>query len=165
MSAADTPLAVTEMVARNGVAGNWLWWNGALSGILTVFFFSRLWRRAGQRLGQDVEWSGRLDRQHCLMDRLGDRRAGHERADQHARAGGEVGGRGVLRLVVADAAAAAHEQHADRTKLCHRLPVMTGAEAVNAVWTYESPFAGVAEIKGRLAFYPKRVDAIEVLPA
>ncbi len=45
--AADTPLAVTGMVSRHGVAGNWLWWNGALSGILTVFFFSRLWRRAG----------------------------------------------------------------------------------------------------------------------
>ena len=45
--AADTPLAVTGMVARHGVAGNWLWWSLALSGILTVFFFSRLWRRAG----------------------------------------------------------------------------------------------------------------------
>ena len=38
--AADTPLAVTEMVARNGVAGNWLWWSMLLSGMLTVFFFS-----------------------------------------------------------------------------------------------------------------------------
>src|SRR5688500_7877901 len=45
--AADTPLAVTGMVARNGVAGNWLWWNMVMSGILTVFFFARLWRRAG----------------------------------------------------------------------------------------------------------------------
>lgn len=45
--AADTPLAVTGMVARHGVAGNWLWWNLALSGLLTVFFFARLWRRAG----------------------------------------------------------------------------------------------------------------------
>jgi SSS family transporter len=44
--AADTPLAVTEMVARNGVAGNWLWWAMLLSGMLTVFFFARLWRRA-----------------------------------------------------------------------------------------------------------------------
>ena len=44
---ADTPLAVTGMVARGGVAGNWLWWNFAFSGMLTVFFFSRLWRRAG----------------------------------------------------------------------------------------------------------------------
>jgi Na+/proline symporter len=45
--AADTPLAVTGMVASNGVAGNWLWWNAVMSGILTVFFFARLWRRAG----------------------------------------------------------------------------------------------------------------------
>src|SRR5437773_5886935 len=45
--AADTPLAVTELVARNGIAGNWLWWNAALGGMLTVFFFARLWRRAG----------------------------------------------------------------------------------------------------------------------
>jgi Na+/proline symporter len=45
--AADTPLAVTGMVATNGVAGNWLWWNAVMSGILTVFFFARLWRRAG----------------------------------------------------------------------------------------------------------------------
>ncbi len=44
--AADTPLAVTEMVARHGVAGNWLWWSMLPSGMLTVFFFARLWRRA-----------------------------------------------------------------------------------------------------------------------
>lgn len=43
---ADTPLAVTEMVAKNGVAGNWLWWSMLGSGMLTVFFFARLWRRA-----------------------------------------------------------------------------------------------------------------------
>lgn len=45
--AADTPLAVTELVAQNGIAGNWLWWNFAFGGILTVFFFARLWRRSG----------------------------------------------------------------------------------------------------------------------
>ena len=45
--AADTPLAVTEMVAKNGIAGNWLWWNFVFGGILTVFFFARLWRRSG----------------------------------------------------------------------------------------------------------------------
>ncbi len=43
---ADTPLAVTEMVAKNGVAGNWLWWSMLACGMLTVFFFARLWRRA-----------------------------------------------------------------------------------------------------------------------
>ena len=44
--AADTPLAVTELVSKNGIAGNWLWWNMVFGGILTVFFFARLWRRA-----------------------------------------------------------------------------------------------------------------------
>ncbi len=45
--AADTPLAVTELVAEHGIAGNWLWWNMIFGGMLTVFFFARLWRRAG----------------------------------------------------------------------------------------------------------------------
>lgn len=44
--AADTPLAVTGLVARQGIAGNWLWWNFLFSGMMTVFFFARLWRRA-----------------------------------------------------------------------------------------------------------------------
>ncbi len=52
--AADTPLAVTEMVARHGVAGNWLWWNFVMSGMLTVFLYARLWRRAG--VMTDVEF-------------------------------------------------------------------------------------------------------------
>ena len=52
--AADTPLAVTELVARNGIAGNWLWWNAVAGGILTVFFFARLWRRSG--VMTDVEF-------------------------------------------------------------------------------------------------------------
>jgi len=45
--AADTPLAVTELVTTKGIAGNWLWWNMASGGMLTVFFFARLWRRSG----------------------------------------------------------------------------------------------------------------------
>lgn len=45
--AADTPLAVTELVSENGVSGNWLWWNMLFGGMLTVFFFARLWRRSG----------------------------------------------------------------------------------------------------------------------
>ncbi|MGH9668994.1 MAG: sodium:solute symporter family protein [Terriglobales bacterium] len=44
---ADTPLVVTGLVYKYGISGNWLWWNMALSGMLTVFFFARLWRRAG----------------------------------------------------------------------------------------------------------------------
>jgi Na+/proline symporter len=53
--AADTPLAVTELVAKNGVAGNWLWWNLAIGAMLTVFFFARLWRRSG--IMTDVEFT------------------------------------------------------------------------------------------------------------
>src|SRR5712691_9175460 len=53
--AADTPLAVTGLVARNGVAGNWLWWNLLASGMLTVFFYARLWRRSG--VMTDVEFA------------------------------------------------------------------------------------------------------------
>ncbi|KUO62195.1 sodium:proline symporter [bacterium BRH_c32] len=52
--AADTPLAVTELVAKNGIAGNWLWWNLAIGGMLTVFFFAKLWRRAN--IMTDVEF-------------------------------------------------------------------------------------------------------------
>ena len=53
--AADTPLVVTGLVFNNGVAGNWLWWNMLMSGMLTVFFFARLWRRA--RVMTDVEFA------------------------------------------------------------------------------------------------------------
>ncbi|MBA4250364.1 MAG: sodium:proline symporter [Chlorobiaceae bacterium] len=45
--AADTPLAVTELVAKHGISGNWIWWNFVFGGMLTVFFFAKLWRRAG----------------------------------------------------------------------------------------------------------------------
>ena len=51
---ADTPLSVTELVAASGIAGNWLWWNMAAGNILTVFFFSKLWRRA--KIITDVEF-------------------------------------------------------------------------------------------------------------
>ncbi len=44
--AADTPLWVTERIAKNGISGNWLWWNMLIGGMLTTFFFARLWRRA-----------------------------------------------------------------------------------------------------------------------
>lgn len=51
--AADTPLWVTGQVARHGIAANWLWWSFLLSGMMTVFFFARLWRRA--EIVTDVE--------------------------------------------------------------------------------------------------------------
>src|SRR3982750_1630482 len=44
---ADTPNLVTDIVRRNGVAGNWVWWAFALTGVSTVFFYARLWRRSG----------------------------------------------------------------------------------------------------------------------
>src|SRR3979409_2662962 len=53
--AADTPLAVTGMVAKGGIAGNWLWWNFVASGMMTVFFYARLWRRSG--VMTDIEFS------------------------------------------------------------------------------------------------------------
>jgi SSS family solute:Na+ symporter len=53
--AADTPLAVTGMVARGGIAGNWLWWNFVAGGMLTVFFYARLWRRSG--VMTDIEFT------------------------------------------------------------------------------------------------------------
>jgi solute:Na+ symporter, SSS family len=53
--AADTPLVVTGFVYNHGVAGNWIWWNMLMSGMLTVFFFARLWRRA--HVMTDVEFA------------------------------------------------------------------------------------------------------------
>ena len=44
--AADTPLAITGIVAKDGISGNWLWWNMAASHAMAAFFFSKLWRRA-----------------------------------------------------------------------------------------------------------------------
>jgi SSS family solute:Na+ symporter len=43
----DTPNLVTDIVRRNGVAGNWVWWAFVLTGTATVFFYARLWRRSG----------------------------------------------------------------------------------------------------------------------
>ena len=43
----DTPNLVTDIVRRNGVAGNWVWWAFVLTGVSTVFFYARLWRRSG----------------------------------------------------------------------------------------------------------------------
>ncbi len=53
--AADTPLVVTGLVAKNGIAGNWIWWSMVFSGMLTVFFYAKLWRRAG--VLTDVEFA------------------------------------------------------------------------------------------------------------
>ncbi len=52
--AADTPLAVTGFVAKNGLAGNWFWWIMGLQAMTVTFFFSRLWHRT--RVLTDVEF-------------------------------------------------------------------------------------------------------------
>src|SRR5687768_10750648 len=52
----DTPNWVTEQVRRYGVAGNWQWWAFVLTGLATVFFFARLWRRSG--VLTDLEFYG-----------------------------------------------------------------------------------------------------------
>src|SRR5689334_2271299 len=51
---ADTPNLVTDIVRRNGVAGNWVWWAFVLTGVATVFFYARLWRRS--RVMTDLEF-------------------------------------------------------------------------------------------------------------
>lgn len=43
----DTPNLVTDIVRQDGVAGNWVWWAFLLTGMLTVFVYAKLWRRAG----------------------------------------------------------------------------------------------------------------------
>ena len=49
------PPVVTGLVAKNGIAGNGIWWNYTAGGILTVFLFARLWRRSG--VITDIEFS------------------------------------------------------------------------------------------------------------
>ncbi len=44
--AADTPLAVSGIIRKDGIEGNWLWWNAAMGGLLCAMFYARLWRRA-----------------------------------------------------------------------------------------------------------------------
>lgn len=51
---ADTPNLVTDIVRRNGVAGNWVWWAFLLTGMLTVFVYARLWRRS--EVTTDIEF-------------------------------------------------------------------------------------------------------------
>ncbi|MCW5519497.1 Na+:solute symporter [Aureitalea sp. L0-47] len=45
--AADTPNFVAGVIREDGVYGNWIWWSFLLTGMLTVFFYSKLWRRSG----------------------------------------------------------------------------------------------------------------------
>ena len=61
----DTPNLVTDIVRRNGVAGNWVWWAFVLTGVSTVFFYARLWRRSGVMTDlefYEIRYSGRAAR-------------------------------------------------------------------------------------------------------
>src|SRR5262249_46064027 len=51
----DTPNLVTDIVRRHGVSGNWVWWAFVLTGVATVFFYARLWRRS--EVMTDLEFS------------------------------------------------------------------------------------------------------------
>jgi len=58
----DTPLAVTGIVIKDGISGNWFWWNFMLGGALTILFFAHLWRRAGVMTEVefiDIRYSGK----------------------------------------------------------------------------------------------------------
>jgi hypothetical protein len=58
----DTPNLVTDIVRQNGVAGNWVWWAFLLTGMLTVFVYAKLWRRAGVMTDlefYEIRYSGR----------------------------------------------------------------------------------------------------------
>ena len=52
--ASDTPLFVTGLVRKHGIAGNWHWWFMALASVASLFFFARLWRRA--KIVTDMEF-------------------------------------------------------------------------------------------------------------
>ena len=58
----DTPNLVTNFVRERGVAANWLWWSFLLTGMMTVFFYARLWRRSGVLTDlefYEIRYSGR----------------------------------------------------------------------------------------------------------
>src|SRR5262245_28149494 len=64
----DTPNLVTDIVRRNGVAGNWVWWAFVVTGVATVFFYARLWWRSGvlTDLGFfEIRYSGNTARAAC----------------------------------------------------------------------------------------------------
>lgn len=61
----DTPNLVTDLVRTGGVANNWQWWAFLLTGMMTVFFFARLWRRSGVLTDlqfYEIRYSGRAAR-------------------------------------------------------------------------------------------------------
>ena len=68
----DTPNLVTDIVRRNGVAGNWVWWAFVLTGVATVFFYARLWRRSGVLTDlefYEIRYSGKAARVGARLPR------------------------------------------------------------------------------------------------
>jgi Na+/proline symporter len=58
----DTPNLVTNLVRERGVSENWVWWSFLLTGMMTVFFYARLWRRSGVLTDlefYEIRYSGR----------------------------------------------------------------------------------------------------------
>lgn len=58
----DTPNLVRNLVREKGVANNWVWWAFLLTGMMTVFFYARLWRRSGVRTDlefYEIRYAGR----------------------------------------------------------------------------------------------------------
>src|SRR5918997_1332581 len=58
----DTPNLVTNLVREGGVASNWVWWAFLLTGMSTVFFYARMWRRSGVLTDlefYEIRYSGR----------------------------------------------------------------------------------------------------------
>ena len=61
--AADTPGLVTELVRKDGVSGNWVWWAMLITGMLTVFFYAKLWRKSGITTDlefYEIRYSGKM---------------------------------------------------------------------------------------------------------
>ena len=61
--AADTPGLVTELVRKDGVSGNWVWWAFLLTGMLTVIFYAKLWRKSGITTDlefYEIRYSGKM---------------------------------------------------------------------------------------------------------
>jgi SSS family solute:Na+ symporter len=50
----DTPNFVTDIVRKDGVSANWMWWSFLITGLLTVFIYAKLWRKSN--VNTDIEF-------------------------------------------------------------------------------------------------------------
>ena len=66
--AADTPGLVTQLVRQDGVSGNWVWWAMLLTGMLTVFFYAKLWRKSG--ITTDLENGKSISMEEMILDKI-----------------------------------------------------------------------------------------------